>query len=212
MLAHAGLAALVYRCQNGRGGIDAGKDIGDRHAVFLRLTVGFTGDRHQAGHALDDEIIARAMRIGAVLPETGDRTIDQLGELLGQAGVIHPVFGKPAGFEILDQDVGIGQKLFHLGLTFIGGQIDNNRGFAPVGRMEIRRGFIFPALNERRPPLAGVVARRAFDLDHLAAEIRKRLTGPRACQNTCQLNNLEPCQRGRHYSSSAASMISFISA
>ena len=161
---------------------------------------------------MDDEIIARAMRIGPVLTETGNRTIDQLGELLGQAGIIHPVFRKPTGFEILDQDIGIGQKLFHLGLTFIGGQIDHNRRFAPIGRMEIRGRFILVAFNERRPPLAGVVARRALYFDDLAAQIRKGLAGPGACQNTSQLNNLEPCQRGRHYSSNAASMISFISA
>ena len=48
-----------------------------RHADLLRRAVGLAGQVHDPAHALDDEVVAGARRVGAVLAEAGDRAIDQ---------------------------------------------------------------------------------------------------------------------------------------
>jgi hypothetical protein len=52
------------RGEHGVAGIQAGQDVGQRHADLLRagavLAVGAAGDAHQAAHALDQEVVAGA--------------------------------------------------------------------------------------------------------------------------------------------------------
>ena len=185
----------MHGCQNGRYRIDTREDIRRRHARTLRLAIGFAGDRHQPAHALNDIVITRAMRIGAVLTETGDRTIDQARIDLAQAVIVHAVFGQTTHLEILDQDIRITHQFAHVLLTFLGRQINRDRGFATVARMEIRSRSLAVVINKRRPPTARIIAARGFDLDHFRTQIRQRLTGPRAGQNACQFDNLQPLKR-----------------
>ena len=198
MLTDAGLVTLMHSRQNRGAGIDPGKDIGDRHAGFLRLAVRFASDRHQARHALNDEIIARAVGVRPGMAETRDRTIDQFGELRRQAGIVQPVFRQSTGLEIFDHDIRIGQEFLDLRLTFLSPEIHSDRGFAPVRRVEIGGGNILIASDEGRAPLTGVIPRRAFHFDHLTSEVRECLTGPRAGQNTRQFDDFQSCKRGGH--------------
>ena len=187
--------ALMHGCQNGCDRIDAGENIRRGNARALRLAIGFAGDRHQPAHALNDIVIARAMRIGAVLTETGDRTIDQARIDLAQAVIVHAVFGQTAHLEVFNQDIRITHQFAHMLLTFLGRQINRDRGFAAIARMEIRRRRLAVVFNERRPPAARIIPARGFDLDHFRTQIRQRLTGPRAGQNACQFDNLQPFKR-----------------
>lgn len=118
MLAKPGAAALQQGCENGGGGIDSGEDIGDGDADFLRLTAGFARDRHQARHALNDEIIASAVGVGAGLAKAGDRAVDQLGVDFAQGRIVEAVFGEAADFEILNQHIGVGDQFTDGFLTF----------------------------------------------------------------------------------------------
>jgi hypothetical protein len=74
--------AVQQRGQDGVAGIQAGQDVGQRDADLLRpgafLALGAAGDAHQAAHALDQEIVAGARGVGAVLAEAGDRAIHEL--------------------------------------------------------------------------------------------------------------------------------------
>ena len=78
----------------------------DRHARLHRLAFGVTGDRHQAALGLDDEVIARPVRLLAVGAEPGDRAVDQSGILGSQLLVSEPEPRGRAGAEVLDDDVG----------------------------------------------------------------------------------------------------------
>jgi hypothetical protein len=125
--------------QNGGGGIDAGENVGHGDADLLRLAVRLSGDAHQPGHALDDEVIAGAMRIGAGLAEAGDGAVDQARVERRKSRVIQPVFRKAPDLEILDHHIGVGHKATDGFLAFGRAEIDGDGFLAPVGGMEIGR-------------------------------------------------------------------------
>src|SRR5258708_13586250 len=81
MLPGPALRAVRERRADGDRGVHAGDDVGDRHAGALRPAarriVGLAGHAHHAAHALDHEVVAWALAVGAGLPETGHRAIDQ---------------------------------------------------------------------------------------------------------------------------------------
>ncbi|MNI10029.1 hypothetical protein D3C73_631210 [compost metagenome] len=105
LLAFACFHRMDQRALNGGDGIDAGKNVGDCDAGLHRLTIRFTGNRHEAGHALNDVIVAGEAGIGAVLTEAGDRAIDELRIDLLQALIVEAVFLQSAELEVFDQDV-----------------------------------------------------------------------------------------------------------
>ena len=75
------------------------------HRTGTGLPVGDAGHAHQTAHCLYQKVIAGQGRIGAGLPEPGDRTIDQSGMGPAKAVGIEPVFCQAAGLEILDHHV-----------------------------------------------------------------------------------------------------------
>ena len=105
-LALAGLLGVAQRRLDGDDRIEAGEDVGDGDARLLRLAAGLAGDRHHAGHALDDEVVAGARRVGPVLAEAGDRAVDEARVEARQAVIVEAVFLQPAELEVLDQHVG----------------------------------------------------------------------------------------------------------
>ena len=202
MLAAPGRGALMQGGQNGGGGIDAGENVGHGDADLLRLAVRLSGDAHQAGHALDDEVIAGAMRIGAGLAEAGDRAIDQARVERGERGIVQPVFRKAPDLEILDHHIGVGHQATDGFLAPGRAEIDGDRFLAPVGGMKIGRRPILFAVDERGAPAAGVIPLGRFDLDHIRAQIRQGLTGPGAGQNPGQFDHAQSGKGGWHRSAS----------
>ncbi len=210
MLALAGAVPLMQRRKDAADRIEPGEQVGDRHTRALWLAVGIAGDRHEAGHALNDVVVPGAVRIGAVLPEPGDGTVDQAGIHRAERCVVHAVFRQPTDLEVLDQDIGIGDEFAHPRLPVGTGQIHHLRGLAPVTRMEIGGRCIALPFDERRAPPAGVIALRCLDLENLGTQIGQRLTGPRAGQNARQFDDLDPFEgtaRCRCHQSSLASRI-----
>ena len=196
MLAPARAVALFDGSQNADRAVKPGHNIGHGNAHLLRLAAGFAGDRHQPRHALDQKIISGTSGIRPILPEAGDRTVDEPRVEVFQAAVIQPVFGKAADLEVFDQDVGVSDQgadfLLPLGRAEIGG----DRGFAAIGRIEIGGGSIAVTFDEGRAPAAGVVTFRRFDLDHPGPQIGQRLTDPGPCQNACKFDDFQSTQRG----------------
>ena len=161
----------------------------------MGLTVGWAGHGHQAGHPLDDVIIARAFGVGAGLAEACDRAIDQTRVERCKAIVVEPVFGKPTYLEVLDQDIGIGHKAAHLRLAFGGAEINHHRFLATIAAMEIGRSLFAIVVHKGGTPLARVIPLGAFDLDDFSTKIRKRLTGKRARKDPRQFHNFQACKR-----------------
>ena len=62
---------------------------------------------HKATHALDDEVVARAIGVRAVLPESGDRRVHEARIHGENVRVVEAVFGESAHLEILDQHIGL---------------------------------------------------------------------------------------------------------
>src|SRR2546425_12130939 len=104
--------ALAMRDRRGyrQRAVHPREDIGNGDAHFLRAAprkvVAFSGDAHEAAHALEDEVVARALRIRTGLAEPGHRAIHDLRVDLFQVLVRKPVLGQPADFVVFDHHVG----------------------------------------------------------------------------------------------------------
>src|SRR5204862_2781452 len=90
---------------------------------------------HDAAHALDQQIVAGAMPVGAVLPEAGDRAIDVARVVFRQAGVVEPELGETSGLEILDHYVGAPGELVHDAAAVLGLEIGGDRPLAAIAGM-----------------------------------------------------------------------------
>ena len=173
--------------------------IGDGDAGLLWLAAGLAGDRHHAGHGLDDEVVAGAGRVRSVLAEAGDRAIDEARIDLLQAAIVEPVFPEAAELEVLDHHVrGRDQPAHGLG-AFGRGEVNGDGAFAAIAGMVIggRQVLAVMAHDEGRPPFAGVVATiGALDLDDIGAEIGQQLPGPRPGQDAGKFDYADAFQRG----------------
>ena len=169
------------QCREDAGrGIEAGIDVGHGIARLHRCALRFAGDRHRPAHALDQEVVAGARRIGAVLAEAGDGAVDQSRIGLAHRGCVEPVFDEPADLEVFDHHIGMGGEAMHQRLAFLRAEIGRDRALAAIGRVEIGGGemLVARALDEGRAPFAGVVAFRRLDLDDIGAEIGEELADP----------------------------------
>ena len=186
MLALAAAFAMCQRSEHANGGVQAGEDIGQRHADLHRpgalLRIAAPGQAHQPAEALDHEVVAGTRSVGAVLAETGDRAIDQPRIDRLQAFVIQPVGGQPADLEVLQQHIALRHQLADDALALGPGEVDGQRLLVAVGGQVIGglRGVLAVLILEiGRAPVAGIVARAgALDLDHLGAEVAENLPAP----------------------------------
>ncbi|MNZ89686.1 hypothetical protein D3C78_1086210 [compost metagenome] len=206
MLAEAGLLAVRQRAEHRGARVQAGEDVGQRHADLHRpgalLAGGAPGQAHQPAEALDHEVVAGALGVGAVLAEAGDRAVDQPRVDLFQTGVVEAVGGQAADLEILQQDVRLQGQLADDALALLAGEVDGQRLLVAVGAQVIGRFRGVLALGvaqERRPPVTGVVACAwALDLEHLGAEIGEDLPGPGAGQHAGQVEDADMRQGAGH--------------
>ena len=79
VLAATGARARVQRDEDAGERVEAGDHVGDRGADLVRRAVGGAGQRRQAAHALDGEIVAGAAHpVGvAGVAEAGDAAVDE---------------------------------------------------------------------------------------------------------------------------------------
>ncbi len=109
VLPDAGRIAMAQGRHHGQRGVHAGDHVGHRDADLLRAAarevVALAGDAHQSAHALEDEVVAGARRVRAVLSESGDRAIDQPRIDLAQIVVGEAVARQVADLVVLDDDV-----------------------------------------------------------------------------------------------------------
>ncbi len=197
VLAGAGALAGDDRRLDGDHGVEPGEDVGEGDAALLRLAVRRAGQVHDAAHALDDEVVAGAVGVGAVLAEAADRAVDQPRILGAQGLVVEAEATESADLEVLDQHVGTAGERADDGASLLGAEVDGDRALAAIGGVEIGGiGAAVGVLDEGRPPCPRVVAGGRFDLDHLGAEIGEHLPRPRPGQHTGELEHADAGERG----------------
>ena len=202
MLAQAGAVAFLQRGQDADGGVQAGEDVGQRHAHLLRAGAGFVighaGDAHQPAHGLDQEVVAGARGVGAALAEASDGAVDQARVDGVEAGVVQAVLLQAAGLEVFQHDVGFGRELLQLLLAFGAGHVDGDGALVAVGAEKVgrfARGLAVRILQVGRAPGTGVVAvAGALDLDHIGAQIAQNLAGPGAGQHAGEIEHADAGQ------------------
>ena len=168
--AHARPVAFVERGDDAVGAVHPGQQVGDRHADALRVVGPGAGERHEAGLALGDLVVAGAAALGPVVTEAGDRQHDEARVARHQRLDAEAKPVEHAGAEVLDEHVGpVDEGEQHVAV-FGGLEVEGDRLLVAVGRQEVRR--LAPPLvaDEGRPPAAGVVAAaRRLDLDDAGA-------------------------------------------
>src|SRR5213075_274972 len=110
--------------------------------------------------------ITGAVGIRAVLPKSGDRSVDQPWVGGAQTGGVETELGEAADLEILDDDVRLFGEPPHQCGAFRPREIDGGRLLAAVGGEEIGRDLFIAMHMPWRAPMAGIVAGAGpFDLD-----------------------------------------------
>ena len=137
MLAAPGAFAHCQRGLDTDDGIEPAGQVRDRNAHLHRLARRFAGQRHEAAHRLDDEIVPRLMRARPRLAETGDRAINEALVGRRKAGVIQPEFGQCAGLEIFQHDVGRSGEIAHPRKIVLVLEIGDDRALPAIGGMVI---------------------------------------------------------------------------
>jgi hypothetical protein len=200
--AGGGVVAHMQRRQNGVAGVHAGKEVDHRHAHAQRaaagLGVGAAGDAHHAGHGLHHEVVARALGIGAVLPEAGDRAVNEARVEGAQALVVQPVLLQAPDLEVLHHDVGLQCHLLDERLALGRGHVDGDRALVAVAGREIAglRGVVaLGVLQKGRAPLARVVTQAgALHLHHIGPQVGQHLGAPGASEHAGEVEHLDARQ------------------
>src|SRR5258706_2506575 len=206
VLSGAGALAVRDGRGDGQARVHPGEDVGDRDADLLRtaagLAVALTGDAHEAAHALEDEVVAGAVRARAGLAEPGDRAIDDARIYFPQVFVSESVFREPADFVVLEQHVAFPRERARNPLALGFGDVEGHRFLAAVHRKEVRRLARLLAvlvLEEGRAPAARVVARPGtLDLENFRAEVGEVLRRPGPGENAREIENADVRERTWH--------------
>src|SRR5471032_1755208 len=114
--------------------------------------------------------------------------MDQFGETRLQYLLIaHVPALERAGFEVLDQDIGIGQQLHDDLASLFTREVDNDPLLVAIHPFEVRRGIS----DKRRTPAACFIACGRFELDDGGAMIGNGLCAIRATENAAQIDDFE---------------------
>ena len=192
----------MQRGQDGVAGIQAGEQVDhrDAHALWAAagLAIGAAGDVHQPGHGLHHEVVARALGVGAVLPEAGDGAIDEARVERAQALMVQPVLLQAADLEVLHHHIGLLRHLADERLALGRGHVDGDRALVAVAGREIAglRGVVaLGVLQKGRAPLARVVTQAgALHLHHIAPQVGQHLGAPGASEHAREVEHLDARQ------------------
>ena len=172
------------------GGVQAGGEIGQRHAGLDRGAVRFAGHAHHAGRSLDGDVEATFGATRTVLPESRDRAVDERGlarsePVPAKAQALHG-----PGAAVLQQHLGLQHELardLQVGRLL---EVQRDRALAAVEAGEV----LAVAAGQRWPGAHGVTLGR-FDLDHLGAEIGQQHAGERPGGDLAELHHPHARQR-----------------
>ncbi len=138
-------------------------DGGAHHARAARFTISLHG--RESRPRLDDRIVDPLLRVGALLAETTDRDVDQIGGDRAQDGFADPHAIRGARAKVLHEDISSRHEplqKFDTGRLF---EIDHDRAFAAVARCKQRADPRSRAANRAHE----VALPRRFDFDDVGA-------------------------------------------
>ena len=161
-LALAGALALDQRPQDAGAEMDAGQEVANGRTRLGRRSVGIAGGVGDAAHRLDGDVHGGKIAIGPVETEAGAAAVDQARVELAQHVPADAEAVHHAGGEVLDQHVGLGDKL--------------EEDFPAARLLEVEdHRLLVGVQHDQRPGLdlalaaAHDVALRRLDLEHAGA-------------------------------------------
>ena len=191
VLPAAGGVPVVQRGQDPDGGVQPGHHVEHRDARTERLAGRISGQAHQPGDGLDDEIVAGQRRAGRGAAEPADRGVDDR-RVDGRHGlVVEAETGQAAGLEVLDEDVGAARELARRGQVTGILEIQRDRPLIAVDAEVIRRDPV----PDRRLPGTGIVTARTLHLDNLGPQVRQQHGRVRPGQDPGEIRHQQPGQR-----------------
>ena len=180
-------AALLLAHQRGQdrrrrhraAGVVGRLETGDR-----RQRLALDRHAHQPGHRLDDQIVSRHPRQGAVLAVAGDRAIDDAGVQGARLLVMHVEFLRDAGAERLHDHVGLLDQPVGYGLTVRICEVDGDAALVRIDAVVIDAALLVAG----RVVPAVIADFRLLDLDNVGAEIGEHLRRPRTRQQAAEVD------------------------
>src|SRR4029077_4301070 len=100
------LLPRVQRREDTERGVHPRRDVRDRHPRTDAASAWLAGDAHHPALGLHDEVECGAIAIRSVLPEAGDRAVDDAGPALARTLVVDAEPGDGADPQVLEHDVG----------------------------------------------------------------------------------------------------------
>ena len=172
------------------GCIHPGTQIADGLAAAGRPGSGETGNAHQPGHGLRDDVISRATGQRALLAKAGNTGVDQPRVVLLEAVEIDAQALSDTGAEVLDHDIGIGHQFVEtlaVGRVF---KIDFNAAFAAIDQPEVDTFAV-----QKRAQMAGVIALLGhFELDDVGPQISQHRGAMRPGQHAADIQHTHTLQ------------------
>ncbi|MNN06385.1 hypothetical protein D3C81_1191750 [compost metagenome] len=187
------LAFAAEQCrQHGLRGVHAGHQVHHGHAELQRRRVGFAIERHQPGFALDHQVIAGTLGLGAAAVVAGNRAVDQPGLDGLELFVAQAQLLGAAGLEVVDDHVELRQQVVDDLHAFLALQVQRDRPLVAVHAVEVR-GL---GLADAHAPVARIVAASGvLDLDDFGAEVGQHLAAQRAGEHARQIEYAYPLKR-----------------
>jgi hypothetical protein len=183
----------VQRAEHGRGGVEAGEHVHQRHTDLVGRPLLRTRDRHETRLRLGHEVVARASRGRALRAEPGDRAVDDPGIALPHLVVAHAEPVGTADLEVLDHDVGAGAQLEGkrpaVGLR----EVECAASLASVDGEVIGR---LPAGKGRAPRAGFVAALGTLDLDDVRAQVGENHRAVGTGEHARQVGDPDTRERG----------------
>ena len=148
--AASGPGPLVQGGEGSDDGVMAGDEVGDGDADALRVVRPAAGQRHQAGLALGDLVVAGATALGPVLAEAADLDDDQ-----ARVDLVQPLDGEAepvehAWTEVLDEDIAVTHQPGEDVLTIRRLEVEGDRLLVAVGAEVVRRDRLVVRADEGR--------------------------------------------------------------
>ncbi len=190
------------RGKNGGRRVQAGQYVGqgdaDFHGAAAGLFIWPARDAHHSAHALHEKVVARPVRVGAVLAEPGYGAVDDARVHLPDRLVIEAVLLQASHLMVFDENVEAPGQFLDQPLAFFPADVDGDGLLVPVraevvGGVDRRLPALFP--KEGRPPGPGVVAFVGFlDLDHVRPQVAQCLGGPGPGKNPREIEDFDAVQ------------------
>ena len=118
-------------------GVHAGEQINHRHPHFhgasAGLVIRLSGYIHQPPHTLQEEVVACALGVRAILTKPGNRTIYEVRLDLFKALIVQPVTFQATNLEVFQYHITGGNQFPDQGLSLRLSYIDCDRAFASIG-------------------------------------------------------------------------------